>query len=260
MSKRLEITRDVSFDITPSDETKLDGRTISGYVAVFDQDTRINSFEGNFTERISPGAFKKTLEGRKPVMQYNHGKDARVGSTPIGVYEELREDETGVFAKGRLFDNQMVEPVRQAVEAQAISGQSITFEVIRDEWRDSQGRQITGRELSKKLFDTRDGGLQRTIKEIRLREAGPVLYPAYESTTVGVRSAEDLNVTERDEIVAEYIRSSGLKVETRDEAPEGDVKPEEGNGDTWANEGGALPPEDEEKRADDPKKPYGDVT
>jgi HK97 family phage major capsid protein/HK97 family phage prohead protease len=202
-------TRSVDFlPITADDNTQSDGRTLEGYAAVWNSPTEINSWEGRFVEQIAPGAFRKTLAERKPVMQYNHGHDARVGTVPIGVYTQITEDERGLHVVGRLFDNAVVEPVRQAIEAGAVSGMSFAFEVVRDEWTDNAGKPVSEDELYRLLYEPRDRGpLQRTIREVRLREAGPVLNPAYADTSVGVRSADELSDAEREAIAAEYRRT-----------------------------------------------------
>ncbi|AEV52065.1 putative capsid protein [Rhodococcus phage REQ1] len=181
-----------------------DGRTLEGYAAVFDQDTEINSWEGRFTERIAKGAFKKTLRERKPIMQYDHGRDSRVGSVPIGVYEDIREDEHGLFVSGRVFDNPVVEPIRQAIEGGAVTGMSFKFRVTRDEWTDKNGKRVRGDEISKLLWEPGDRGpLARTIREVSLFEAGPVSTPAYAGTSVGVRMTEQ----DREALAAEYRRT-----------------------------------------------------
>ena len=181
-----------------------DGRTLEGYAAVFDQDTEINSWEGRFTERIAKGAFKKTLRERKPIMQYDHGRDSRVGSVPIGVYEDIREDEHGLFVSGRVFDNPVVEPIRQAIEGGAVTGMSFKFRVTRDEWFDKNGKRVRGDEISKLLWEPGDRGpLARTIREVSLYEAGPVSTPAYAGTSVGVRMTEQ----DREALAAEYRRT-----------------------------------------------------
>lgn len=148
-----------------------DGRTLEGYAAIFDTPTRIDSWEGQFDEQIARGAFNRTLNARTPVLQFDHGHDARTGSVPIGSIEDIREDATGLFVQARLFDNPVVEPIRQAIEGGAIDGMSFRFRVIDDQWT------------------RRDGEVElRTIREVELYELGPVVFPAYESTTVGVRS------------------------------------------------------------------------
>ena len=137
---KLYCERSAEFRAKTDDNENSDGHTLEGYGAVFDQDTEIKSWEGNFLERISRGAFKKTLREKKPVVQFDHGRDSRVGSVPIAEIVELKEDSAGLYIQARMFDNDTVEPVRQAIEAQAISGMSFKFRVTRDEWRDGKGK------------------------------------------------------------------------------------------------------------------------
>lgn len=166
-----------------------DGRTMEGYAAVFNVDTEIKSWEGQFNERIARGAFKKTIAERKPVLQFDHGRDARTGSVPIGAIGEIREDRKGLFVSARLFDNPVVEPIRQAIEGEAISGMSFRFKVVRDDWTDKDGKKLKRDELVELLYSPGERGpLLRTIREVELFEAGPVVFPAYEATSVGVRS------------------------------------------------------------------------
>jgi HK97 family phage prohead protease len=168
---RDNLVRQMSF--APADDS--DGNTLEGYAAVFDAWTDINSWEGNFRERIAPGAFKKTLSERMPVLQFDHGTHPLIGSIPLGVFTALREDERGLFVRGRLSDNWLVEPVRDAIRDGAITGMSFRFRVINDTWRKGADRTP-----------------ERTITEVALYEAGPVVFPAYEQTSVGVRSREVL--------------------------------------------------------------------
>jgi HK97 family phage major capsid protein/HK97 family phage prohead protease len=197
-----------------------DGRTLEGYAAVFDQDTEINSWEGKFVERVARGAFKKTLSEKKPIMQYDHGRDARVGSVPIGVYEDIREDKHGLFVSGRVFDNDVVEPVRQAIEGGAITGMSFKFRVTRDEWHDNKGVRVKGDEIYKLMYEPGSRGpLRRTIREVQLYEAGPVASPAYDGTSVGVRSMTD---ADREALAAEYRKTMIEDAEERAEDYERD--------------------------------------
>lgn len=219
--------RSVSFvSETRADEENNDGKTLFGYAAVFDSDTEINSWEGTFTERISKGAFKKTLRERTPVMQFDHGYDARTGTVPIGVYEDIREDDKGLYVEGRLFDNPVVEPIRQAIEGGALDGMSFRFQVVKDEWRDKDGKKIKADELWELLWSPGERGpLQRTIKEVKLSEAGPVVFPAYGNTSVGVRAdePEDLSTLpeeERRKVVTEsYLRRMPEPETTPEAAP-----------------------------------------
>jgi HK97 family phage prohead protease len=176
--------RSVDFDSRPSD----DGRTLEGYAAVFDSPTRIRGWEGDFEETIRSGAFKRSIEARMPVLQFDHGKDARVGSVPIGAIEELKEDHKGLFVRARLYDNPVVEPVRQAIAGGSIRGMSFRFEVPEggDTW-------------------TRSGSAEhREIRDADVHELGPVVFPAYDHTSVTVRSLlAQLDPGERDALVRE---------------------------------------------------------
>jgi len=163
---RDDLTRSVEFRAEPSD----DGLTLEGYAAVFNSVTRISGWEGEFSEQVAPGAFSKTLSERAPVLQFDHGHHPLVGSIPIGAIETLREDDKGLFVRARLHDNWLTEPVRDAIRSGAITGMSFRFAVVKD------------------TVTTGDDGPMRTINELKLFELGPVVFPAYEATSVGVRS------------------------------------------------------------------------
>lgn len=150
-----------------------DGRTLEGLAAVFDTPSRIAARDGDFDEVIRRGAFLRSLERRTPVLQFEHGRDPRVGAVPIGTIEDIGEDSQGLRVKARLFDNPVVEPVRQAIEGQAIRGMSFRFMVPDggDTWQQRRG----------------DVDL-REVHQADTAECGPVVFPAYDTTTVSVRS------------------------------------------------------------------------
>ena len=148
-----------------------DGQTLEGYAAVFNAWTDIRDNLGVYRERIAPGAFKRSLGQRSPVLQFDHGSHPLIGSLPLGSIRELREDRNGLFVRARLSDNWLIQPVRDAIREKAISGMSFRFRVIDDDWETDK-----------------DGNELRTIKEVELLELGPVVFPAYEQTSVAVRS------------------------------------------------------------------------
>ena len=155
-------------------EASDDGLTLEGIAAVFNQETVIDSmWEGNFREQIAPGAFARTLvEDRAPVLQFDHGSHPLIGSIPLGRIEELGEVDEGLFVRARLSDNWLVEPVRDAIRDGAVTGMSFRFQV-NDET----------------VEKGKHGDLDlRTINDVTLHELGPVVFPAYPQTTVGVRS------------------------------------------------------------------------
>jgi HK97 family phage prohead protease len=167
---RDNLTRSVPFHLERADDDN-DGLTLEGYAAVFDSVTRIDSWEGTFDETIKRGAFAKTLKERTPVLQFDHGHHPLVGSIPIGAITRATEDDHGVYVKARLHDNWLTQPVRDAIASGAIDGMSFRFSVVRDSWTERSG----------------DVPL-REVVELKSPELGPVVFPAYQATSVGVRS------------------------------------------------------------------------
>ncbi len=165
-----------------------DGLTLDGYGAVFGSRTEINSHEGNFTEEIAPGSFKRSLGQRTPVLQFDHGQHPLIGSMPIGVIRSIREDAHGLKVRAKLSDNWLIAPVRDAIRDGAITGMSFKFRVIKDAW------------------EKRGSIPHRTIQDVELYEVGPVVFPAYSATTVGVRSRQALEALNDPEVRAEIAR------------------------------------------------------
>lgn len=166
-----------------------DGLTLEGHAAAFNSPTVIDSWEGRFVEQIAPGAFKKTFRERTPVMQFDHGHHPLVGSIPIGRYKDVHEDDIGAYSLGRLHDNWLVEPVREAIESESIKGMSFRFSIVREEWRNLDGKLLKDdEEVLRLLMSDSDEEPVRTLRELKVPEMGPVVFPAYEATDVGVRS------------------------------------------------------------------------
>ena len=130
-----------------------DNGIFEGYAAVFGN-------QDSWGDVIAPGAFKKTLRdhkkaGRMPALLWQHDN-----WQPIGIWETMREDDTGLFVRGRLL-REDVYRAREAyalLKAGALSGMSI-------------GYYATDYET-----DTRTG--VRTLKEVDLVEASLVTFPA----------------------------------------------------------------------------------
>ena len=187
---REDLVRSAGFDLLRADEADGDGLTIEGYGAVFNSVTHIASWEGDFDEVIAPGAFRKSLRERTPKMQFDHGRHPLLGSLPLGVYSVAEEDARGLHVVGRLTDNWLVQPFRDAIRDGGVEGMSFRFSVVREEWTDKDGKKIKDEELGQLLwYGAGDRGpILRTLKELTVTEVGPVVWPAYADTEVGVRS------------------------------------------------------------------------
>jgi len=187
---RDDLCRSAPFELIRATEDGTDGLTIEGYGAVFDSPTQIRGWEGEFEEIIAPGAFRKSLRERTPRMQFDHGQHPLLGSLPLGRWTTAQEDERGLHLVGRLTDNWLVAPFRDAIRDGGVEGMSFRFAVVRDEWVDAQGKKVRDDELAELLWHGAGdrGPLRRTLREVKASEAGPVVWPAYQDTTVGVRA------------------------------------------------------------------------
>lgn len=153
-----------------------------GHFAVFNRWTEIDSiFEGRFMEQIAPGAFKKTFaENRNNIkVLFQHGQDPQLANKVLGPIDELKEDETGAYYEVPLYrgiPDLILEGLRDGQY-----GASFRFRVTREELDNEPGR-------SK---DNPEGIPERTVREVELKEFGPVTFPAYSSATAGLRSITD---------------------------------------------------------------------
>lgn len=168
-----------------------DGTTLAGHFSAFDAWYEIDSwYEGRFLERTAVGAFRKTIKENREnvVVQYDHGYDMHVGDALLGPIDVLREEDFGPYYEVPLLDTDynrdrilpMLSTILMSGENRGTSllGSSFRFRVTRDEWVKEP----------KKSDHNPDGLPERTIREVRLFEFGPVVFPANPSATAGVRS------------------------------------------------------------------------
>lgn len=151
--------------------------------SAFDSWYEIESYwEGRFLERTVRGAFKKTInENRSNIkVLYDHGYDMSIGNKILGSIEDLREDPDSAVGDVQMFDTSYNRDLLPGLEA-GVYGSSFRFRVIKDEWNDEPGRSD----------HNPDGIPERTIKEVRLFEFGPVTFPANPESTAGVRCLTD---------------------------------------------------------------------
>ena len=148
--------------------------TLQGYAAVFDSDTLIDSWEGRFVERMSHGAFKKTLKDRgdKIKVLFNHGFDPSIGDKPLGKPRVMEERAQGLWVEVPLDDTTYNRDLVASLRSGALDGMSIRFSVTREDVDDKAEPPV------------------RTVREAKLYEFGPVTFPAYEATTAGVRGRD----------------------------------------------------------------------
>jgi len=168
MATAERVTMDCEVRAIATDSTSL---RIGGYAAQFNKEATGLSFR----EVIAPGAFTRTLQSGEPVfLLVNHDTDnLPLASTQSGTMS-LRQDETGLYMEADLDpNNPRAQELASAVSRGDVSKMSFAFTV------EPGG-------------DTREAGL-RTLQDLNLFEVSVVTWPAYDATTVGMRtaSAED---------------------------------------------------------------------
>jgi len=160
--------------------TSDDGKTLTIRLAPHDQWAEIQSVtEGHFLERFSRSAYRKTMAEHPPKILFNHGHDPEIGEKVIATTDEVGEDATSPYARGRLLDG-VPELVADGIRA-GVYGASHRFSVVREKWDDEP---IGGAHNPKKLRE-------RTLTAAQLYELGPVTWPAYAQASASLRSMTD---------------------------------------------------------------------
>lgn len=185
----LTVVRDVRPDFLLRADPADDEREGLGLMDVrfspFDAWYRIDSWwEGTFLERTMRGAFKRTFDahrsastpGGKIKTLFNHGADFHIGDKLLGDIEEVAEDPDAARTTVWLWDTSYNRDLLPGLRSGAY-GSSFMFQVIRDEWNEEPDRTDANP----------DGIPERTIKEARVLEAGPVTWPANPAATAGMR-------------------------------------------------------------------------
>jgi HK97 family phage prohead protease len=111
---------------------------LAGYASRFD----VTDLSG---DRVRRGAFSAALLSRseKLPMLFNHETDI-----PIGVWDDVFEDEIGLYVKGRLFlDSADADRSARLITSGSVSGLSIGFRTRRHVMRPDEGRDLFDLEL-----------------------------------------------------------------------------------------------------------------
>ena len=155
-----------------------DGVVIEGYASRFGDVDRGGDI-------VQQGAYAASLrrlkaENRQVKMLWQHDP-----AQPIGVWDEVREDATGLFVKGRLLDG--VSKAREAatlIAEKAIDGLSIGYRTVRASKNDKG---------------------QRLLTELELWEVSLVTFPMLSSARVAAK---------QDGLVRDMIREVAAAIET----------------------------------------------
>jgi HK97 family phage prohead protease len=145
---------------------------LAGVASVYNQEFD----NGWFRERILPGAFKRVLSEDPDVRcLFNHNPDNVLARTKNGTLR-LVDKSDGLNYEADIDPNTTIgRDVGAMVERGDVDGCSFAFSVSKQAWREE------------KLDD--GSIIYRDIEEVdELFDVGPVTYPAYTGTSVGIRS------------------------------------------------------------------------
>ena len=157
------------------------GLRLEGYAALFDvpsqplqseeDDSRNGTYGMEFTEIIRRGAFTRALASSQDVrFLWNHEAESPLGRTASGTLT-LREDETGLYFSCLLPDTSLGRDVVELVRRGDVNQASFAFRAVADRWSGSGAT-----------------GYVRELLDCDLFDVSAVTYPAYQQTSVAVRS------------------------------------------------------------------------
>lgn len=190
-----------------------EGRKLNGYAAVFGSEATI---WGLWREEVAPGAYSKTIQENDIRALWNHDTNIVLGRNKAGTLQ-LVEDEKGLRVEIDPPDNEWGRPVVDAVQRGDVTGMSIAFRVVKEDWWHLP-------EGSKELP-------KRTIKEAKLYEVSPVTFPAFEKTSISARSValvktEDELIEEARRILANHAPQPEPEADTAHHSDAPETEPE----------------------------------
>lgn len=157
-----------------------------GYGSVF-------GVKDSYGDIVVPGAFTKSLEnwkekGRLPALLWQHQT-----AEPIGVYTAMKEDDVGLYVKGRLLidDDPLAKRAHGHMKAGSITGLSIGYWL--NDWEYDK---------TKEAF---------LLREIDLWEVSPVTFPSNDEARISdVKSMLARGETPSQECIERVLRDVGL--------------------------------------------------
>lgn len=144
-------------------------RRIKGYAIVFDA---LSLDLGGFRERILPEAVNRTLrEGLDVRALVDHDSSKIIGRVTAGTLS-LAKDKTGLRVMIDPPQTTVAADLLESIQRGDITGMSFAFRTLEDDWHIEEGEPI------------------REVKDMLIREVSIVSFPAYEDTSVALRSLD----------------------------------------------------------------------
>jgi HK97 family phage prohead protease len=143
-------------------------RKVGGYAVVYNSVTVIGDM---FQEMFAPGAFTDAIR-EDVVALFGHDRNRVLGRTAAGTLR-LSEDATGVAYEVDLPDTTDGRDLGVSVERGDIRGTSFGFRSVKETW------------------DETTEPPTRTILKAEMSEISPTAFPAYDDTSIALRSLDE---------------------------------------------------------------------
>lgn len=183
-AEKRSLTRPVEARATGANTTAV------GYAAVFGE---VADIGGYFREVLARGAFTKTLQTADVRAYFNHDRGRVLGRSTAGSLR-LVEDQKGLAVEIDLPDTADGRDVKTLIDRGDIDGMSFSFRAVREEW------------------DETTTPPTRTIYEVELREVSIVSEPAYDGTSIAMRSLDTARTERRQKNFNAAAKRIGMKV------------------------------------------------
>lgn len=194
--------------------------TVSGYGSVF-------GVKDNGNDIVMPGAFRDSIaSGRKPKMLWQHDPDQ-----PIGAWDEIREDENGLYMKGRISKLAAKgAEVAALVKMGAIEGLSIGYRTNEYEMDVDEGI--------------------RKLTKLDLWETSVVTFPMNELANIyAMKSVDDMSEAE----IKRHLEKSLKEIKVSGTMAKAMAAGALEGRKSVLREAGALPPEADQREVDELK-------
>lgn len=157
-----------------------EGREFFGQAAVFDTETPIgNPYRWGFFEKVNRAAFDASIASDDIVMLADHDPAKPLARTSAGTLELSTSDGLDVRAPeipATSYGNDLIINLR----VENVKGMSFGFEVLDDDWSTRDEVMPDGTKVPVEV---------RELKQVRLFEVSTTAFPAYLTTSAGVRAA-----------------------------------------------------------------------
>jgi len=184
MELRTILTEDIEYR---EDDDK---PVVGGYVVRWE---KLSEEMFGFREKVSKGAFLKSLSEMRVLSFWNHNSDMVLGNTENGSLV-LQEDERGLKFELTLPETSVGKDARALIKRGDVKGMSFGFRTLREQWDESDPKKVV-----------------RTLLEVRLYEVSPTPMPAYPQSSVAARSIEDVRNSYEEYHTEKVLRETKLR-------------------------------------------------